>query len=709
MDPGPRAARFVIIALVVLVVGGICSALSLRPPAVKIGPGGSTEEQRRESALKYVRATVVEPYHTAGTRSRAWDDDAIRYLEANARLFAEQPDPPSDKQLVADGEKLVRAGCTDPMVLYCYGAARQRSGDLAGAVPLLQKSIDGLAKSRYPRSRAFFVPLRLASISLSQGRAKEREVDQLRKLATAWIGEAAGEEEVHSGGQRALLQGVNGWWDSVFQSHWLEVYDAVRANPKADPYVVAVIGGRANKDEGWRERGTGWASDVTPEGWRGFAEHLEEARGLYTKAWRMHPEFPEAPAEMIIVAMAGHGGFRQGVYTWFNRAVAAQVDYQPAYDKLLYALLPRWGGSYDAMHDVGLACLESGRFDTNVPIGYVRSLQMITEDSDGDKSYWTRPDTYQRLKGLFAGYAKAKQTEEERLHRQTLWAGCAWYLGKYDDAHAAFEELGDRAAPEVFEAWHFGATLEEARDESYALSGTQAGPARQAKELIDSGDAGQAAASYRSLLATADGHAAHYYRRQLAEAETEARLERGEWLDLRPDPALTGWTRAQGYCAVEPDGTVRGTTAGWGLWLLCDRDFGHRLEFEGEVDLASFGDQHSANFIVVVDATGAGGEDYIAFQAFRENGWVRVTTDLHDRTWDKHGVDVRDHNTFRVVLWDGKVDVYLNGQPEYRGEQTGRTSGPAPERVGVGSGYGTPGAVVGFRNLRVRLLKAEPE
>ena len=86
---------------------------------------------------------------------------------------------------------------------------------------------------------------------------------------------------------------------------------------------------------------------------------------------------------------------------------------------------------------------------------------------------------------------------------------------------------------------------------------------------------------------------------------------------------------------------------------------------------------------------------------------MRVTTDLHDRTWHKHSVDVRDRNTFRVVLWDGKVDVSLNGKPVYHREQTGRTSGPAPERVGVGTGY-TPGAVVRFRNLRVRMLKTEP-
>ncbi len=39
--------------------------------------------------------------------------------------------------------------------------------------------------------------------------------------------------------------------------------------------------------------------------------------------------------------------------TWFDRAVAAQFDYWPAYQARLVFLQPRWGGSYE--EDLALA------------------------------------------------------------------------------------------------------------------------------------------------------------------------------------------------------------------------------------------------------------------------------------------------------------------------------------------------------------------
>jgi hypothetical protein len=333
---------------------------------------------------------------------------------------------------------------------------------------------------------------------------------------------------------------------------------------------------------------------------------------------------------------------------------------------------------------------------------------MITEDSDGDRSYWVRADTYPRLKHLFAGYARAKQSEAQRRDRQTLWAACAWYVGKYEDARAAFDALGDNAVPAVFISWGFGTTLEEARGETYALSGAQGAQARQAERLAASGDFARASASYRTLLTTADAHAVPYYRQRLAEVEMDDRWARGEWVELRPDPGFDWWIHEQGNWKVAPDGTITGASTERGLWLLCDRDFGHRLEFEGEVDLASFEDKRRANFGVLVDATGTGGGDFIAFQASRYTGTARVTSDLDDRGGDSISADVKDRNSFRVVLWDGKVDAYLNGRALYRDTQMEKTSGPAPERVGVGAGHGGRGAVVRFRNLRVRLLKSDP-
>ncbi|HEV2293915.1 MAG TPA: hypothetical protein VGR35_08660 [Tepidisphaeraceae bacterium] len=85
-----------------------------------------------------------------------------------------------------------------------------------------------------------------------------------------------------------------------------------------------MIEGRYHIDAGWTARGHGYADTVTPEGWAGFARHLEQARACFTKAWELEPTYPEAPAEMIKVVMGGPAGREaQSLRAWFERAVKA--------------------------------------------------------------------------------------------------------------------------------------------------------------------------------------------------------------------------------------------------------------------------------------------------------------------------------------------------------------------------------------------------
>ena len=58
-----------------------------------------------------------------------------------------------------------------------------------------------------------------------------------------------------------------------------------------------------------------------------FEENLAIAEKHFVKAWEINPKLPEAPAAMISVAMATGGDARQ----WFDRAVAAEMDYVAAY------------------------------------------------------------------------------------------------------------------------------------------------------------------------------------------------------------------------------------------------------------------------------------------------------------------------------------------------------------------------------------------
>ncbi|MDH7501935.1 MAG: hypothetical protein QHJ82_04360 [Verrucomicrobiota bacterium] len=80
--------------------------------------------------------------------------------------------------------------------------------------------------------------------------------------------------------------------------------------------------------EAWKARGSGWANTVTPEGWKGFEDHLAKARAALTQAWKLHPQRPLAPCCMVTVAMGDSDANETRI--WFDRAIEGQIDLQTA-------------------------------------------------------------------------------------------------------------------------------------------------------------------------------------------------------------------------------------------------------------------------------------------------------------------------------------------------------------------------------------------
>jgi hypothetical protein len=66
---------------------------------------------------------------------------------------------------------------------------------------------------------------------------------------------------------------------------------------------------------------------------------------------------------------------------WFDKAVAAQFDYEPAYSSYLWASRPRWAGRSGGMYDFGVECAGTHRYDTRVPRFYMRVLHDIASET----------------------------------------------------------------------------------------------------------------------------------------------------------------------------------------------------------------------------------------------------------------------------------------------------------------------------------------
>lgn len=139
----------------------------------------------------------------------------------------------------------------------------------------------------------------------------------------------------------------------------LELVDAWRAAVPESPTPRGVLIALYT-DLAWRERGSGWAYEVTEEGWRGFRNYLDKAWAVYEEARKLERQCPHVHALAVRVALGrgedmtrieelaiitGWKGYVPQIRRAFDRSVALNSRYYTAYECMAQALLPRWLGS----------------------------------------------------------------------------------------------------------------------------------------------------------------------------------------------------------------------------------------------------------------------------------------------------------------------------------------------------------------------------
>ena len=207
-------------------------------------------------------------------------------------------------------------------------------------------------------------------------------------------------------------------------------------------WVRLTLIGQAETQWAWALRGAGWANTVTPDGWKGFAEHIQLAHAALEKAHQLRPDRPEAAALMITVAMAENAPpavSRQ----WFNQAVAAQFDYLPAYTKLLWNYAPRWLGSEQMVLEFGKACAETKRYDTEVPAMIYEACRATAVENANPRGVFSHPLVASAISQTAQGYLKHTQASPA-LHRQFAAHGAiaAWLAGDAKTAGASLRAAG---------------------------------------------------------------------------------------------------------------------------------------------------------------------------------------------------------------------------------------------------------------------------
>ena len=668
---------------------------------IPAGPEAPSSKDFDAVERAFMLRTIVEAYKLDGRRDQRWNQVTEHFLEAWVNYTTRAPDALTPDEVLAAGRAVIEAGCDDPVAAYCYGRLLRKQGDPDMAKRYLRKAYDGFENSAYSVSYRSWSASHLALVLRLLG--ENQEAQRYDALNRKHLVEAISSGIYRPEERRVLFSHIQWMLSNAPLDQVQEIHDAVIEHEGVDPWLVNMIAGRMHVRLAWKVRGGGWAFKVTEEGWKGFYEHFTKARDAFTEAWNLDNGAPESAAGMIEVAMGGSALPGESPRFWFDRAVSAQFDYIPAYQALRWSFMPRWGGSHEAIYAFGRECLQTDRFDTQVPYQLFLSVQAIVGDLFSNLEFYKDEGVNEDLRAMMNGYLTTQANEAPLEWYRSLGAAVAWRGEKWSEARQFLDEMESPPDDDAFT--RVGASVQEAVGEIYARSGKLAEPTQKAEDLIASGDFDQAVVAFRDLLRLneEDDRVASFYRQRLSAVERLRTLSAGDWADILPNKDLDGWRVKSGNWSVNDEGALIGKWGKDGLLLECASKFGARFEIRGK---ARFVESPYANFNMGVyfgRETG-GMENSFRFYRHREYASVYRSND----ELSKVELPVQDTNTFRVQRWDNLLYTFVNDNPAQQGVVIQSYGNASDAIVGIGGRYWYNGAVIQFDELQIRTLAEQP-
>ena len=401
-----------------------------------------TYTQFNNARRSFIRARLLDYYRKHGSRNAAWNDGVEVLLRDWAEVVFEKGKAWTErcKKMNAAIARLDEAKCNDP--LYDYVASRvlffyrKRDEGIARA----ERALRGFDKLGFPPICSFWAS---RAIWTAENEAKNKEkAAKWWKLLPKLLGRAAAQADYKNGMQRFWAVEL----DSVRIENEVAVGRTMLAEmgkgSGADPWCRQLAEGIHCITLAWAARGDGWASEVKEAGWKEYHKQLEKAGDALFAAQKLHPEFPEAGAHMITVVI-GMGGELPMARQWFDASVAAQFDYKPAYLKLLWALKPRWGGSYEQMLAFGRECLATNRYDTLVPDYFYNALFDAINEEGKWQHIWRMRGVFRDWQRFMAGIlTRPVWTEKQKHYWNSTIVVAGYASGHRKDATKVFAKLG---------------------------------------------------------------------------------------------------------------------------------------------------------------------------------------------------------------------------------------------------------------------------
>jgi WD40 repeat protein len=448
-----------------------------------------TENQFQQERADWYQNLFLTEYEEHGEKDPRWDEPAREFLKEAARWvsiarFRKHRSPKfypdqSDAQLAEQGTAVVELGCRDPLVISLVIEALA-SQKMYGVMTALTQQLNKLyTPDRYSEIVSFQI---LKSLVLVGKGTDKREAMSRHFL------KAIKEKQLSGLERRIYLEEMGIITAPAHQPILGPFMLALESQENADPWLKSMILGSFYNQLGtngstlreyWppytKFIQTDWAKVKSV-----FMGHLRKSYRLYLQAYQLAPELPEAPLKLYPMSyrqnpqmlyadilLDDEGEFDRlspaSPRYWFDRAVAAQFDYRPMYRLYRGSLIPspaiyeNWK-RYQPVLQFGMECLNSERFDTQVPFGFQDALQAMIAGHEfmrgpggaRSREVYGSDDVLPQMQRMVKGYA-SHLSVEQKDHYETLLAGMNWIQGHEEIAQKQFAALGERMKLEALQ------------------------------------------------------------------------------------------------------------------------------------------------------------------------------------------------------------------------------------------------------------------
>lgn len=673
---------------------------------IPVGKDAVTAKQVTADELDFNLRTSVQAYKQVGSRDDVWDEAAIAFLTEMARHFSSDKDCKTRTQLIEMAEPLAELGCDDPLVKYCHAAMLQDElqdeASQSRALRLVEQSYHGLVERGYPANRCYSAASRMLRC-LKKDRSQHDETDKFLALTEQHALEAILQDNLENNDGRTIYRHLDEFVRSLPLEKRAEFCEAAKAHAAKSPFIVNMLVGEYEVDAAWKARGGGYAPSVSDEGWKGFGEHMKLAREHLEEAWKAAPKRPEAATTLIRIAMATSDSPVREMRTWFDRAVRAQLDYRLAYSHLLFGMMPRWHGSHEQMVEFGVECLETERYDTDVPYQYCEAVWRVMKDTHNPlgNRFAQRPGVYENAQTLCQRYIDRGAVERNIPWWKTVWLGFAYLNQQWDDAARLLDELDSELDADALSRFPLAADT--------VISGIRINTSPHAQAIAaafqtaDNGQTESAAAALKAILAEKDLHPAiaSQLASRLQGLDWTLAFQKREPVTLVSTASLHGWKTLAGNWSQTPDGELRGESDLSGVILECQADLGKRWKLSGEiVHGKSPFNPWDAGILWTVD-----GQPQFSMMFNPTEQWVAAGP--HDELKEHRQPFAPQDRTTKFVLRveDDTVNVWLNDEQVIENQQIEGLDRSPASRIAIGAKYNWAGSTLTFRNLQIEPIE----